>query len=496
MPTNESLSELKKVRHISVITMYLIFGLFIGAFGLLQNECPLVVHAQIQSTSHPPLTPPVDNQPTTSSLPPLPSSSKTTTTRSSPSTTPVPLITSNFTGSAIITVKQVVVGTDNLIPHSKFRITPNPFTLKGSLVINDNNNSLDSDPTDGVTVLKNVKFSPYLINETESSGFGPVLLKTRITVHRTNPHPVVTIENRQLDLPFKGIAVVTAPFLNDSSFRTYVANGAKLGNIPITRADELPSGFLISSEKELANISPIKTMTFRTGIPVTASALQIYDSFKIPVYPAPVKDIASHVIYVSPAMVVKQQDSGYNNNFIMTPIIAKVFPGMSLLLNHSSSVASGLAKVENVKMKFGEDVNNIGFIFGISNNIPSVFGLPKVPFDKLALFMNIIYIGGEGGKVVNFSNPKSFASSPEIKILVSKAFNITKLADGCPDIRLISINESVATVAHEASWKTSIKPIRDKGTDSENACGYTLKTGHFSKFAVGGSISPPLQESQ
>ena len=31
---------------------------------------------------------------------------------------------------------------------------------------------------------------------------------------------------------------------------------------------------------------------------------------------------------------------------------------------------------------------------------------------------------------------------------------------------------------------------------SENACGYTLKTGHFSKFAVGGSISPPLQESQ
>jgi hypothetical protein len=118
-----------------------------------------------------------------------------------------------------------------------------------------------------------------------------------------------------------------------------------------------------------------------------------------------------------------------------------------------------------------------------------------VPFDKLALFMNIIYIGGEGGKVVNFSNPKSFTSSPEIKILVSKAFNITKLADGCPDIRLISINESVATAAHEASWKTSIKPIRDKGTDSENACGYTLKTGHFSKFAVGGSISPHYKKA-
>jgi hypothetical protein len=38
--------------------------------------------------------------------------------------------------------------------------------------------------------------------------------------------------------------------------------------------------------------------------------------------------------------------------------------------------------------------------------------------------MNIIYIGGEGGKVVNFSNPKSFTSSPEIKILVSKAFKL------------------------------------------------------------------------
>ena len=65
----------------------------------------------------------------------------------------------------------MVVGTDNLIPHSKLRITPNPFTLKDSLVINDNNNSLDSDPTDGVIFLKNVKFSPYLINETESFWF-------------------------------------------------------------------------------------------------------------------------------------------------------------------------------------------------------------------------------------------------------------------------------------------------------------------------------------
>jgi hypothetical protein len=188
-----------------------------------------------------------------------------------------------------------------------------------------------------------------------------VLLKTRITVHKTNPNPIVTIENRQLNLPFTGSAIVTAPYLNDSSLRTFISNGAAIaGGTPLSRVDQLPSGLLVSSEKQTirsnntnASSLPLKPITFKTSIPATASASQIYKMLKIPTYPAPLKDIAPHVTYISPAFVVKQQGVG-NNTITLTPIIAKVFPDMTLSLNHNSSVASGLARVESVKMKFAQ----------------------------------------------------------------------------------------------------------------------------------------------
>ena len=53
-----------------------------------------------------------------------------------------------------LTIKQVIVGTDKAIPHSKFKITPNPFTLKGSLTVRDNNATLDSDPDSGIIGTK------------------------------------------------------------------------------------------------------------------------------------------------------------------------------------------------------------------------------------------------------------------------------------------------------------------------------------------------------
>ncbi|MGB6674030.1 MAG: hypothetical protein WBE34_16485, partial [Candidatus Nitrosopolaris sp.] len=394
-----------------------------------------------------------------------------------------------------LTIKQVILDTEKLLPNSKFKITPNPFTLKGSLIIHDNNSTLDFDPASGVIVLRNVKFSPYLINETSSPGFGAVLLKTRITLHETNPNPIVTIENRQLNLPFTGSAIVTAPYLNDSSLRTFIANGATIaGRTPISKVDQLPSGLLISSEKQTINSTinaslSLKPITFKRSVPATTSASQIYKLFKIPTYPAPVKDIASHIIYVSPAFVVKQQGSG-NSTFTLTPIIAKIFPGMTVMLNHNSSVGSGLAKVENVKMKFAESANNIGFSFGISDNIPTSIRLPKVPVDTVALFINVGSIGVGGGvtsaiKVVNFSNPKLFASSPDISILVSKSsphLTMSKLPDGCPNISLYSFNESIA------KWQQLDKPIRAAMLDIHDECGYILQTQHFSKFAVGGIL--------
>ena len=471
---NSSNSKLVKLKQ--TMSLAITYTLLVTVFSLsLQHHWPLKLNAQ-------------------NSIPFLPSDNNSITVTPQPQQR-LPS-SSAMQDSGTLTVKQVILDTDKLLPNSKFRITPNPFTLKGSLIIQDNNQTIDSDLTTGVILLKNVKFSPYLINETSSAGFGPVLLKTRITVHNTNPNPVVIIENRQLNIPFNGAATVTAPFLNDSSLRTFVVNGATLGaTIPIRKVDQLPSGFIVSTEKRPAGIfvsnTTINAITFKTPIPSTASASQIYSSFKIPTYPAPVKDIAPHVTYISPVFVVKQQDSD-NNSFILTPIIAKIFPDMSLLLNYSSQVASGLAKVQDVKMKFAQNANDVGFSFGLSDIIPAALRLPKVPIDTLTLFMNIGYVGKAGEvKLINFSNPDSFVSSPEVTILVNKSLNITRLADGCPDIKLFLFNEPTS------NWQQQVdKPKHATMLDVDNECAYILRTEHFSKFAVGGVKPPPRELAQ
>jgi hypothetical protein len=453
-----------------------------GCVILFLYGLPSSVSAQSNSAAIPYLPP--------SSIDNATSSEKSVVTTNSTANSTALQVTTQQKSNGVLTIKQVIVGTDKAIPHSKFKITPNPFTLKGSLTVRDNNATLDSDPDSGIIVLRTAKFSPYLINETSSAGFGPVLLKTRVTLHKTNPNPVVTIENRQLNLPFTGFAKVTAPYLNDSSLRTFVSNGASVaGRIPLSRVDQLPSGLLVTSEKQNSRLNSnasalqLKPITFKTSVPATASASQIYKKFKIPTYPAPVKDIASRVTYVSPAFVVKQQGLG-TNSITLTPIIAKIFPGMTVLLNQDPSMQSGLVKVENFRMEFSKDANNVGFSFSTSNNIPSSFGLSKVPVDIVTLFVNIGYIGAGTGpvKAINFSDSKSFAVSPDINIVVTKSLNlpITKLPDGCPDIKLYSFNESTG------KWQQLDKPIREATLDSHEECGYILHTHHFSKFAVGG----------
>ncbi|MGB0029003.1 MAG: hypothetical protein WBP64_19435, partial [Nitrososphaeraceae archaeon] len=167
--------ECTEILSIAIISSLII----LAAVVTLLNELPLSVYARSNS--------PV--------IPFLPSSSIDSTASSEKST---PTTNNASSQSSIhqrsnegtLTIKQVILGTEKLLPNSKFKITPNPFTLKGSLTIYDNNTTLDFDPASGVIVLRNVKFSPYVINETSSPGFGPVLQKTRITLHNTVPNPI------------------------------------------------------------------------------------------------------------------------------------------------------------------------------------------------------------------------------------------------------------------------------------------------------------------
>jgi hypothetical protein len=94
------------------------------------------------------------------------------------------------------------------------------------------------------------------------------------------------------------------------------------------------------------------------------------------------------------------------------------------------------------------------------------------------LFITVGFVGDFTG--VNFSSTAAFQASPTVKILVSRSIDTAKLADGCPDLNLLFFNESTS------QWESVAKPTRDASQDNGSFCGYELKPGHWSKFAVGG----------
>jgi hypothetical protein len=359
--------------------------------------------------------------------------------------------------------------------------TPNPYTLRNSLIVTDNS-IVDSDPSDGSFQLNNVDFGSYIINETmPPEGYGPILLKTRVTVHPTNQNPVVTIENRDMNVPFEGTAIVTPPSLNATAFESFVRNGATVGNLSIKEVDALPAGYIGTTETEFRQESrDSQPVVFNASRPVNTTASEIYESLKIPTYPAPVKNISSSITYLSPVFVVPQDDEK-NGSFSLTPIIAKTFPGMSLLVEHASSTAREIAEVESILMRFAMESSNVGFSFGISDSIPNSLMLPKPPTESLK-FINVDFVGtSTSNQHTNFSNTGSFTSSPQIGIVVDKSANISKLEDGCPEINLFTLDES-----GENMWQKLSEPTRDKTHDNEYGCAYILDLEHFSKFSVGG----------
>jgi hypothetical protein len=226
-------------------------------------------------------------------------------------------------------------------------------------------------------------------------------------------------------------------------------------------------------------------------------------------------------LVTNPASIVPSIVKQLGETFILTPTIAKIFPGLTVLLHQSVKTEQNLASVEQIQMKFAEAGTNVRFsfgvsghvpsalalppptfgvsssvpsalalpppTFGVSSSVPSALALPASPISNLVLFLDI----NSSGQVVQpFSSPAAFVSSPSIEILVNKTADIAKLKDGsgCPDIALSTFNES------SASWQILSKPTRAASIDTPVACGFTLETGHFSKFAVGGvtSLAPSL----
>jgi hypothetical protein len=309
-----------------------------------------------------------------------------------------------------ITVRKVKVGTSEQLGNATLMFTPSPYTLKNSLTVADNSIA-DFDPAYGSFKLNNVGFGSYIINETKSpEGYGPILSKTRVTIHPTDQDPLVQIENRDMTVPFKGTAIVTPPSLNSTSFESFVRNGATVGNSTIREVDVLPPGFIGTTEMEARQESTyIQPVVFKASRPANTTASELYNSLKIPTYPAPVKTISSSITYLSPVFVVPQEDES-DGNFLLTPIIAKTFPGMSLLVEQDLSISGKIAEVQNIIVQFANESSNVGFSFGISDSVPQSLLLPISPVEPLK-FIEVGFVGTtSGNQYTNFSNTSSFIS--------------------------------------------------------------------------------------
>jgi hypothetical protein len=398
-----------------------------------------------------------------------------------------------FTTAGEITIS---INDENFAPvgGSAFTLTPNPFTLTGSLEVADNDSALDTDTEvfgeqmDGVIVIRNVAVVSYLIKQTSvPDGFTQLYDNMIVTVHPTVPSALLVVQNLNSSVDINSLTQfidVQSAFLNDTQFQLYGNGNAVVGVYPgvprdfpasaseilTVDAGSLQGGrFLTQTTLDQARNPPLQSVMFvNTAASANMTGSEIIDAFDIPTFPHPMEGIVNSTIYALPAFVIPYEES--NNNFVLTPIIPKIFPGMTIRMDQVSFVESEISNVEQVNMTFNTAGNNVGFSFGISDDPPP--GTSEPPLDAPALFLDIGFVGD-----VDFSDPNTFQSSPKIDILVNKTLpGFPELPNGCPDFKLLFFNGT--------GWEEVQK--LDPTGDFTDQCPFTLEPEHFSKFAVGG----------
>ena len=382
----------------------------------------------------------------------------------------------------------------NFLGGSEFTITPNPLTSSGSLAVSDNGAN-DADPSDGIMEILDVERGTYVLSQTiVPDGFARIYDNVIYTVHETNPDGPKDIENRDLAISTTDfLATIPAPDLTEEQFNLYNGNATRgffsgiqdEGQTSIDPIDSVhyielnPS--IVASPSQFAFLDPhLDSILFSTRAQAASSGTQLFDDFRIPNYPAVAEDLATETIYIPSAFVIPYEDS--KNNFVLTPVIEKVYPSQTLFMAQPSFVESTLAKFERVNMTFAVEGNNVGFSFGITDTRPP--GTPDPGFTVTALFMDVGFVGD-----VDFSDPGSFQSTPRIDILVDKTIpGFDELPEGCTDFVMLLFDEDQNKWVELQKLRT---PTLDSGAEtpddpSDDRCGFTLLPEHFSKFAVGG----------
>jgi len=379
-------------------------------------------------------------------------------------------------------------GTVSLLGGGTFTITPDPFTQIGSLTVEDNQFP-DSSPNDGDIFLNNIEFGSYVVSQTGvPSGFGNIFDNLTLTAHETLLLPRAEFLNRDLSIPITDFSsaifsVVPSPDLTSDQFDLYSEHaqvGVFLGfeggffgadTVDAVGPHEIPAGTLETLTTLNSPEDTLRSVRFDISAPPGTVAEELFNSFLIPRYPDIDPSLNNVTFYFVPAYVIPYGDTG--NNFMLTPSIGHIRPGMTLVLEQPSYIESAEAKVERVNMTLATTGNDVGFSFAVTDERPP--GTPEPELDVKALFLEIDFVGD-----VDYSDPAAFESPPVIDILVNKTLaGFDELPDGCVDFRLLLFNEGTG------EWD-EISQLRDPTRDTEIQCGFTLSPEHFSKFAVGG----------
>jgi hypothetical protein len=394
----------------------------------------------------------------------------------------------SFRTGGSITVNVIDIVNSEFLGGSAVEINPDPFDLTGALIVEDDSEQdldvlLFEEQIPGTIVLFNVEFGSYALNEITPEGYISLYENVIVTVHDTNRRATMAFRNIPDTSTLDEVppVLVPSPNLNEEQFELYQDNatrgifsgikGTELGNrspISTVGPNAIPESRLTSHARFQEIFFAIESIVFNLTAPASSTGQELFEFFLIPTYPNPTEDVADGATYVAPAFVIPYSTS--NNNFVLTPVIGRVFPGMTLTLLQASFVEAEVAKVERLNMTFNVEGNNVGFSFGISDSPPP--GTPDPDLDATALFLDVGFVGD-----VDFSNPSAFQSSPKIDILVNKTLpGFPELPNGCPDFRLLFFNGE--------EWE-EVQKLNPTGNFTD-FCPFTLEPEHFSKFAVGG----------
>ena len=164
------------------------------------------------------------------------------------------------------------------------------------------------------------------------------------------------------------------PILNKTSLNFFNSLGANLGNKPLTADNGLPPAVVTPSEVQVTNHGE-RQITFAEPIPFNTTATEIFDKYitSPATYPTPREDIAKGNLFSPPTFIVRQSidnDTNGGNPALATPILERVIPDMTLLVNEFPTQKNAKTKVEQIKVTFAKEGRKVGSVLGYLEKFP------------------------------------------------------------------------------------------------------------------------------